>query len=582
MGRYKTILFWSVAFCGMFIYLQLTNRYLFHFEEQMQLFLFTKAYTTETIGRIGGFSLYLSRFLTQFYILPFAGTFIISLLLTFTGMVIQLILKQLFPDSRWYVMYILPVIALLAMHLDFNYLLQGTVSYLLMVCVLYLYFRLGETNKRLFVAPFLVLLLYLLAGAVASLFVCMIILWELLNRQKRWYLSLLLGVEIVVIAVLTIRFSYTGEYRMALLPDVYYEPLLQVKKIYMPWIALPVCLLLIWLLRNRKEPSVKADRISFAFQTLIALCLIYMTHLFSHDAVMKYNVEQDYYVRTKQWDKIISTFPAGDYNLQTFNVLNMALAQKGILGENMFGYDQRNSSYLIADWDITVPHAMALSDIYYMLGDVAAAQKLAFEGYIASINGGNVRLLQRLVETNLISGAYPIAEKYIRLLENTLFYRKWAKEQRVFLDNDSAVEQDYVLGNKRKSFCKDGQYAVSAKLDKVLEQLAINNPGNQKAIEYLAIYYLLDRDMENYRRILEKYYTTKVWPKLATCMQEAVIVLEEDDPKYWLQHGVSGKVEQNYWKFDHDMNNKQHLFNFRELMASGYGNTYWYYFMFKR
>lgn len=47
---------------------------------------------------------------------------------------------------------------------------------------------------------------------------------------------------------------------------------------------------------------------------------------------------------------------------------------------------------------------------------------------------GNPRMLKRLVQTNLIYGAYPVAEKYIRILENTFYYKDWAKSQRKFLE----------------------------------------------------------------------------------------------------------------------------------------------------
>jgi hypothetical protein len=562
----------------MFLYLQLTNKFLFYYEEQLQLFLFSKSYAVDTICQPGGLSVYISRFLTQFYILPFAGAFITSLLLTLICILVQWIFGRLASARSYYLLSVLPSFALLCMHLDFDYRLQGTVAYLLMLCSLYLYIHLSDAVKRLVAGCVLVLFLFLAAGSIALLFAGIVMLWDVLTKPRKCYPAFFVGLEAVLIAVIAVRFAYVGAYRMILLPDAYYDPLVRVSKIYMSWYVFPLCILAVRLLRNRME----AGNALYVCRLLLVLCLLYATRLFGPDPVMKNNMEQDYYVRTMQWDRIISTFPAKDHNLQTYNVLNMALSRKNLLGENLFLYDQRNSAYLVAEWDFTVQNAMALSDVYYWIGDIASSQKLAFEGYVASVNGGNVRLLQRLVETNLIAGAYPVAEKYIHLLKQTLFYRNRAEEQSRFLYDCAALEQDFELGNKRKGLCKDGRYAVSIKTEKTLEQLAVNNPASRAAIEYLISRYLLDKDLDNYRRILEKYYATEVWPGLSIYMQEAVVALEEDDPGYWLRHGVSMKVEQEFRRFFYDIHYEQQRIDFQEWVASAYGHTYWYYFMFKK
>ena len=88
-----------------------------------------------------------------------------------------------------------------------------------------------------------------------------------------------------------------------------------------------------------------------------------------------------------------------------------------------------------------------LSDICYQMGDLSSAQKFAFEGYVSSVDG-NPRLLQRLVQTNILTGAYAVAEKYIRILEQTLFYKEWAAEWRKYLYRDDLVEEEPSLGGK--------------------------------------------------------------------------------------------------------------------------------------
>lgn len=83
----------------------------------------------------------------------------------------------------------------------------------------------------------------------------------------------------------------------------------------------------------------------------------------------------------------------------------------------MFAFDQHGPQGLLASWNKTFTVSTLLSDAYFTLGEIALSQEMAFEGYVTVIGAGNPRNLQRLVQTNLIYGTYPIAEKYISILE---------------------------------------------------------------------------------------------------------------------------------------------------------------------
>jgi hypothetical protein len=158
----------------------------------------------------------------------------------------------------------------------------------------------------------LIPLLYGLAGAVVSLFVFTAVLWEVLNGEKRWYASLLYVTETAIIAVLSVRFAHAGEYRMVLLPDLYYEPLVHVRKIYLSWYALPGCIVVARLLRSRKWGT-KSSGICYAvsFFSLFGLLYLVHTHYARHTTTGKY-LEMDYHTRMKAWDKVIATFSTGE------------------------------------------------------------------------------------------------------------------------------------------------------------------------------------------------------------------------------------------------------------------------------
>lgn len=125
----------------------------------------------------------------------------------------------------------------------------------------------------------------------------------------------------------------------------------------------------------------------------------------------------DYYARSGQWDEIIRHCHGPIKNYLYLTYLNRALAEKGELADRMFAFDQHGPQGLLASWNKTFTVSTLLSDAYFTLGEIALSQEMAFEGYVTVIGAGNPRNLQRLVQTNLIYGTYPIAEKYIRILE---------------------------------------------------------------------------------------------------------------------------------------------------------------------
>lgn len=570
------LLYICLVFSGLFAYLQYTQAFCFYYMEQLQLFLFTRQYAVDTLSQIGGCMTYLSRLIIQFFIYPGVGAFVTALLLTTCIFLMQQILKRLMPATS-FLLSALPAIALLYLLPDRNYMHQGTWGFVFMLAMLWGYTCIPRRKFRFFAGIAMQLFVYVVAGPVAFLFACLVLVYELFMDPRHGYYFVLLPVSMLGMGYMSVYGCYTGELRFALLPDAYYDPLVHSGTVKYAWYAALFSLIISGVLRRRKEPEGRKAYIGFAFCLLVVGGLIV---LFSFPDRNKVDFEQDHYLRNECWDKIIASFQRENATIQSLNILNLALAKQGQLGDRLLDYPQNGSGSLLNSWDHSVGNAIALSDIYYHIGDIASSQKLAFEGYLSSLQNGNPRLLQRLVKTNLIFGAYPVAEKYLNLLEHTYYYKDWAKKYKNYL-NDSAVEQDPELGNKRKALSKGGVYAVSAHLTNVLEQLAINNPDQTIAIQYLAGLYLVNRNLKAFRSLLEKYYHTEIWPSLSIVHQQAVVALWQNTPSEWVKRGVSLKVERQFNLFDDDMRRYHHQPRFREIMYRDHGHTYWYYLMFR-
>ena len=62
------------------------------------------------------------------------------------------------------------------------------------------------------------------------------------------------------------------------------------------------------------------------------------------------------------------------------------------------------------------------------------------------------RALQRLTETALVTGQYRVAEKYISILEKTVYYRDFARRMRQMTENPASIDSHPVYGSLKKAY----------------------------------------------------------------------------------------------------------------------------------
>ena len=582
--KYKLVAFWLIVFGALFAFLQMCFEYHFYYIVQSQLFLFSEAYIRNKLLLPGGFSMLVAEFLVQFFIRPYVGALVTAVLLTGVGVCTAGIVKRIAPVSGLFILYVLPMLALLFMHFDFNYRVQGTVCYLMMMALLCGYMRIRNDLFRLVAGCVLVPVLFWLAGSIAVLFAGMVCLFEGLRKTPKWYISLIGVAEVLLLGVGTVYFSLMGEYRWVFGPDLYYHYTLHPKEIiYYSWICLPLVFLVAFFIRNKNSLSGKKWRAGIsciAQLAMIAAVLWWGMPKYSDAKTLKLK-KLDYFARTEQWDKTIEECKGKLTNFLYMCHLNMALANKGELSDKMFNFDQRGPQGLLVQWNKSENISCMLSDIYFTMGATASSQEMAFEGFVSAMEDGNPRMLKRLVQTNLIYGTYPVAEKYISILEKTYAYRDWAQSQRKYLYNDEVVESDPILGTRRRMLPDRNSLAMIKGLAGDLALFLEKGPANSAALQYLGAMYLLAKDLEGFKALVEKYYGTEFLPVLPVHFQEAVIVMSEKEPDYWKRFNVSETIVARFTDYKKQVLANRNNSAIAGLLNRSYGNTYWFYFMFK-
>ena len=103
----------------------------------------------------------------------------------------------------------------------------------------------------------------------------------------------------------------------------------------------------------------------------------------------------------------------------------------------------------------SVSSAFIVSEMARLLHWTNISQRAAFEAmeYIPNYNKSG-RALKLLVETNIISGHYDVARKYISILEKTTCYRRWAQSMRPLTDSPELIKNNPFLHEAQLSYAK--------------------------------------------------------------------------------------------------------------------------------
>lgn len=582
--KYKNLLVYLLLGIFLFIFLQFTYKFHFFHLEQYQLFLFDSSYILETIQSIGGLSLLLSEFFTQFYMHPYAGSIITSFLLTLVGLSTYGIIRKIDPKSTTFILSsLLPVLSLLFMHYNFNYLSQGTVAYLFMLSFFYVYLYIDRFLIKIIFSAISVILLFWWGGPVAILFSISILIKELFEKPSQFYWFMIPFAGALLLSLGSVRLGLVGDYRFAFLPDIYYHPSLKPSdfSLYYSWLCFPAVIILTYILRNKKPAAGVKLAGSIILQIGITAVIFSMGNKAYGDSWSLRFKEMEYYYRTGQWDKIIDMNKSKMSNYLYACMLNMALAEKGELADKMFSYNQPGEQGLIIPWNRTHAVSMLLSDLNYTIGNTGAAQCMAFEANVSAIGKRTGRMLERLVKTNLIYGEYAVAEKYITLLEKTHYYGDWAKEQRKYLYNDKEINENSEYSLRRKSLPhKECLFTTNFSDDELLH-LAISNPSNKNPIEYVGSMYLLAKRLDLFENLINTYYNTDVLPTLPLSFQEALIILNENNMEVWKETGISEVVINRFIEYKKLILKNKNNQALPQLVQNTYGNSYWNYYMFK-
>lgn len=571
---------------GMAVFVFFGFYYPFHlnYQEQFQLFLYTPAYFFDHINKPGGFADYLGGFFTQFYFYSKIGAFVLALLLVALQALISAAAKKIGTSRHWMPLTFIPSILYCSLLCNENYLLGGLLAMLLFAVFINLFLLLKNNKTATFFEVFFLILLYWLAGGVALFFSLFIIAAKFSIKGKATKRDLFYAVGILSATLLFpfLAKALVLQYPMQkfLVGATYFRfPVnipVSVAVIAFLIFALPFLLSFLSLKVSIKKAGLLTGILAVLIFTFGA-GIIYKSADFSKEEVMAY----DFHVRMRKWDRVIAladkNAPAGPLAV---TCLNLALAKQDLLGERMFSYFQNGMGGLLPDFtrDFTIP--IMAGEVYYHLGMVNTAQRFAFEAMEALPDyQKSARAIKRLAETNIINGEYKLAEKYLHLLQKTLYYRAWANYTLELIKDEKQIENHIEYGWLREARIQTDFLFSEQEKENMIGQLFTHNSKNRMAFEYLLACSLVKKDLQSFITFfpLSSSLNYKVIPRN---FEEALLYIWEvtnKDKNKQIPYPVSASTQNRSSNYKSEYGTTRNA----KLLEKEFSDTYWFYLHFR-
>ena len=554
--------YWKIGLTilfGVAVFLFWRYRYPFAltYQEQLQLFLFDSDYFAMRMAEPGGLARYIGEFLTQFY----NGVTIGALILALVMMLIQrLTWRVMSCDSMFYPLSFIPALMLWYAMGDESVLLTYAVALIMALAAVLLIQKCGQIWKWVIIVV-LMPVLYWLIGPMALLVALCMATWQMV------VVALIIVVACIFMSAHLLPYPLL---RLVLGIGYYRIP------VTLPYVlmAIPLVIwLLQWLFDLRFARELKAGRPILAGMLVVVAVGGLMIVPRGFDSRKYELIEYDYLVRVSDWNGIIAKAEQKMPDLpMSVSATNLALAMTNQLGERAFDFYQRGLQGMLPKFERNFATTQLTGEIYFHLGLVNTAQRFAFEAMEAIPNyNKSARVVKRLAETNLINGQYKVAEKYLRMLEKTIFYRPWAQRTLAMLGDEKAINAHPLYGTLRQYRLQEDFLFSDRELDKICGQLFMHCQQNQVAAQYLLMAPLLDRDVPRFMQYAQ-YVQSQIQYNPRSC-QEAIAFAFMQQRQQPPQGVVSPMVLQR-------MNDFMRIYSSGGKDAVGlkqFRNTVWYY-----
>lgn len=482
--------------------------------------------TDSMLAQPGGYVRVWALWMQQWFVHPVTASLILGALLSVITLSLYRIIRRL-TGLRWLMpLALIPSLTLISAHTGIDYRLDSTVAVALTAVCLLPVAAFSGTWTWIVMPLAGSVLVSAMAGPAGLLFAICAVIISIAADRKRGLLSL---AGVLAAAAMAYYAYSTGVWPSAvnaMLPWGYY-PHWHHGEVWdlLPWIATVGVFIVAGFIRLVAiGAKIKSWLIPSLSCTLAAIALGWTIYAGVEKPTDSF-VTMWQLSSAHEWDKVTAVYKDVDKEDATMqNFLNLALAEKGTLCDYLF-WHPNNGVAALHNTERKSPYTyMLLSDVYYSMGFIALAKRFAFEANEA-LGNSSPQMLMRLADTNIITGDYAVAEKYLGLLGRTSRYSGWAEGRRRLLYDDVAVTADPVLGLKRRCIFPDDRFSGSEGIADDMLQVLRNNPSHRSTMQYLCAYHMLSRNIPALVGLVEEFHGTHALKSpLPVHVQEALVV----------------------------------------------------------
>ena len=584
-------------FTGLFLFIWLWINPRLIFQNLEPVFFRGAGFFMTTVTAPGGLSDYVAALIAQFYLIPWAGSLLITLQLICVAWLSKSALQKILKSSvRSF--YLLPSILLLILHTRYQVTPVTTVEVLIFCIGLNFYLNRAESRARLRVLSVLLIcgILYLTASGALIVFAVSCAGFEITNRKSPWKIRLpffagclLAG---LLIPVLVYELFYIGpikEIFSGILP--FRSGTFLVIEACL-WLFFPAVVIIRNIMPDRIQPVtgtgwsrimwIPFRRFTGKYRLWTQTAII----VFGTGAALLPALNRtgrtlmliDYDAQYGRWTQILTRVQQHPVNNESVNIqINRAMAHMGILAEDLFSFPQLYGIHGLFPTDsVSLISRIQTSDFWFELGHLNYSLRWAYED--VSMHGETRRNLQRIEEINLIKGNEAHAGIARSKMNQTILNKSW-------IESKSADRNEMPSGKKlnriREKMPQNDFIILNTEPQLELIALLENHPDNQMAFEYLMAYFLLSNQLVDFIKNLYRIEPFN-YSHLPRHFEEAILLfkmLNKESPVDLSQYKIRASTVRRFLDFDQNLKQAgSDRSMLPQLLArSRAKNTYWFY-----
>lgn len=543
VGAYTLYILWGIA-C--FLFFQFWYHYHFFYQEQNQLFLWSKDYLVTYLNKPGWFACMVGDFLTQFYYYPYVGATILTLLYCLVAHDVRRAVIETGVKTTWIATLtsFVAITVLAAFSLNHEYRLSNLLAFWGGVNVF-----LASTKQLNNSLKFIKKIEHMDGDTTAAEG----------TRLPHW-----ISVFNIIITVPVCHWFFgSGVWVYCLL-------------------VLIGCLNYIMLPYNYLRIG---SMVVMMFLLLLGKRLYFVSfyELYNYPSLGKivnpeltreksYGVDFEYYRGNynKVMDIVQSTKNPTPFMLFYYNLV---VAQNKGLSDNLLKYPNNNlGTFHAISFKTNNLTSKSLGELYWLLGDMTFAERTAILSNLNAPNNRSIRQIKRLAEINLVTGETEAAKKYLRMLQKTFVWRRWADRIFAGLGRHATEEernqiQPYL--DKRKFVNTRDTIRNNDNCYTIMKELVESNTNNNIAINYLICTDLLLKDLKAFKHNYDNFYLKQRNVLYDPLYQQALMLYltqTKAPASEWAKYIKRPAILQRFHQYQ------------AEPGSESFKDTYWYYY----